>query len=173
MRSSSSGLGSSVWPGAGPAWCGLVQELVFVLVNGWKAVQSSVATRILHHAANGLPLLPSPAQTSPLRALCSACPSSLDTGHWTPEVSPAPVSTCIAPLEWPSIRAPICQPPRLLARWGRMGLGALAFHHNLFILSNPFYPKSNPSPLKDRARVPPFRSSLIAEPFIQKQRFPL
>ena len=125
---------------------------------------------------NGLPLL-SPVQTLPLRALCSASPSPLDTLHTLDtEVSPTRVSTCIAPLAWPSIRAPICQPPRLLARWGRMGLGALAFHHNLFILSNPLYPESKPSPSKHRARMPPFRPfqvQLDCRPIYPGAAFPI
>lgn len=76
------------------------------------------------------------------------------------------------PLEWRPFNAPICQPPRLLARWGRIILGALAFDHNCFILSKPFYPKSQPYISRMRAGCP-FQVRLDCRPIYPDAAFPM
>lgn len=113
--------------GAGPAWYWDRRELVLccLLVNGWATVQccyedtSSCSKRlvVLHLQPN---------LASPFSILHALQPLS---ARRLLSVQP-PSRPAFALLEWPSIRTPICQPPRLLARWGRMGLGALAFHHH-------------------------------------------
>ncbi len=152
-----------------------------VPVNGCKSspVQSCLATRILHHAGNGFHLSsPFSSQTnqSEIEPLLFALSASISlpplSGHSSGDSVPPPSRPALLVAVAARSVQPICQPPRLLARWGRIVLGALAFHHNQTTLSKPFYPKSHPYTSGIWPRMTPFRSLLIADHLSKMQRFP-
>ena len=111
--------------GAGPAWYWDRRGACAVLPPGERLGDCPVLLRgyfIMQQTARRPPS-PAKPRISILHALQPLSARRLLS------VQP-PSRPAFALLEWPSIRTPICQPPRLLARWGRMGLGALAFHHH-------------------------------------------
>jgi len=99
---------------------------------------------------------------------------TLDTGHLKsvpPPSRPALLHWNGRPFVHPSASHPVCLPAG--GEWD--GIRRPGFPPQLIHPIKSLLPQIQSLPLKDsqdRARMPPFRSSLIADPFIQKQRFP-
>jgi hypothetical protein len=137
--------------------------LCCLLVNGWETVQccyedtSSCSKRlvVLHLQLN----LASP------RAAASVCSPAA--------FSPAPVSTCICPIGMAVHSYTHLPATPSACPLGANGIRRPGFPPQLIHPIKTILPHIETLPLRDGARMPPFRSSLIADPFTQKCSVPI